>query len=434
MRWALLLVAASLVASTGCRRRPRAPVGPAATVLSPDAPPICGDFGRAYFAPGSTGQIQPATAPPGYGQLGPVDSRIVREGQGFASYSAQDQALIRSGRARRGLDERALYLANGLPAFYWNVSFGETPCRVLLYGTATDSAADTVIYTCEQQILHIAPVDPPLPCWRVAQVAPRAIERAAHFDGAGLHRQWEILHGLLRRGQSIDDVYVAFGAPYRTGTEAREDGVNALQHVYLDSTGDAYASYLTFIDRELRAWRFPPERVLTSEAEQRRLNAMEQRMMDQLRSMEAASMARHQEEMARLGTIQNNQERIREDIEAMNETMEQRLSEPRVSVAVQVDPNMVPGAGLVGAAHDATNALGNEVRRELQEDLEDDETGGPGRPPRGCWTFVLNGDRYADLPGTPIGRRCGRGCPDGYICVEPFHQCMPHPDPVRCSE
>ncbi len=314
MRYILLSLV--LLACGGGRRASQTGYvgGDAPTTLTPDPPPLCGDFGRPYIAPESTGQTQPATPPPGLGTLNAIQSRIAREGEGFELYAEADQELIRNGRARVGLDERAAYLAHGLPAFYWNVSIDEQPCRVMMYGVLGNEEVDTTVYTCNGLVTHIAPAEPRLPCWRLSEVAPRAIERAPHFDGAGIERQWEILHGLLARGQSMDDVYIGFGDPFRAGMEAREDGTNADQHVYLDSTGDAYALYLTFVTRELRGWRFPPDRQLTPQAQQRRLDAMEQRMMDQLREMEQASIARHQAEMSRMNTIQENQQQIRADI------------------------------------------------------------------------------------------------------------------------
>jgi hypothetical protein len=203
----------------------------------------------------------------------------------------------------------------------------------MLYGVLDQPAVDTAIYTCGNEVIHIGPVEPRLPCWRVSEVAPRAIERASHFDGRSVEEQWEILHGLLRRGQTREDIYVAFGEPYRMGIDAREDGTNASEHVYLDTTGDAYSMYLTFVDRSLRGWRFPPDRRLTMEAEQRRLDQMERRMIDQMRDMEAASIERHNAEVAHLTQIQSNQQQIRTDIAAARsaivDTVESEAAETR---------------------------------------------------------------------------------------------------------
>ncbi|MFT5357957.1 MAG: hypothetical protein ACI9KE_005194, partial [Polyangiales bacterium] len=312
----LPLVALSM---TACGGRPVTTGGAApqqaGTTLTPNSPPICGEFARPYLAPGSTGMANPVMPPPGLGVLDERQSRMYVEGDLSNAYGQEDLNLIANGRARVGLDERAVYLANGLPAFYWNTQIADSRCRVLLYGILGEPNVDTAIYTCDNEIVHIGPVQPRLPCWRVEEVAPRAIEHAQHFDTAEVEQQWDILYGLLRRGQSMNDVAISFGVPYRTGTEAREDGTNAANHVYLDNTGDAYATYLTFVDRTLRGWRFPPDRRLTAEAEQRRLDAMERRMVDQMREMEEASIARHQAELDHLNNIQQNQEEIRTDIE-----------------------------------------------------------------------------------------------------------------------
>ena len=232
----------------------------AGTTLTPNSPPICGVFDRPYLAPGSTGMSNPVMPPAGLGTLDERQSRMYVEGDLTGEYAPEDLNLISNGRARVGLDERAVYLANGLPAFYWNTQIADSRCRVLLYGILGEPNIDTAVYTCDNEIVHIGPVQPRLPCWRVEEVAPRAIEHAQHFDAAEVEQQWDILYGLLRRGQSMNDVEISFGTPYRTGTEAREDGTNAANHVYLDNTGDAYATYLTFVDRTLRGWRFPPDR------------------------------------------------------------------------------------------------------------------------------------------------------------------------------
>ncbi|MGD8280689.1 MAG: hypothetical protein PVF69_06010 [Gemmatimonadota bacterium] len=444
----LISVALGAVAIAACRRRPAANTGtiqgqpqgaPAAvgTTLTPDEPPLCGDFGRAYLAPGSRGQSNPAAPPRGLGTVGPLDSRIYREGDGFKTYTDQDQELIRSGRARVGLDERAVYLANGLPAFYWNTQIDDRRCRVLLYGILGEPKVDTAVYSCDGVITHIGPVQPQLPCWRLEEVAPRAVERAPHFDSVGVDRQWEIMHGLLVRGQSKDDVYVAFGEPYRTGIEAREDGTNASQHVYLDRAGDAYSLYLTFVDESLRGWRFPPDRQLTPEAEQRRLDAMERRMMDQMREMEAQSMARHQEQLAHMNDIQANQEQIRSDIAnartAITSTVIAEGAATRGTVrnegartrdAVESTPTQ-SGAGGAGGGR-ATGSGGNGGGGG---------GGGNRPPPSGCKRFTLNGVTWSDHHGTPMGTQCGGnhgGCPDGYTCIS-LGRCMPESPRRRCN-
>ncbi len=403
----------------------------AGTTLTPDPPPICGDFGRPYIAPESVGMTNPAQPPPGLGTLNALQSRIAREGDSFALYAEADQELIRNGRARVGLDERAAYLAHGLPAFYWNVQIDEQPCRVMLYSVLGEPKIDTTIYTCNGLIANIAPATPQLPCWRVSEFAPRAIEHAPHFDGAGVEREWEIMYGLLARGQTTDDVYIMFGEAYRTGMEAREDGTNASQHVYLDSTGDAYGSYLTFVDRTLVGWRFPPDRQLTAEAQQRRLDAMEQRMMDQMREMEQRSIQRHEEEMAHLNTIQQNQQQIRQDIASAREdiigNVMQQGQMTRSTVRQQGGQTRSlinggggggGGGGSVGGGGGGGGSVGGG--------------GGQRQVPSGCQTFTFNGTRFSDRHGTPMGQPCGNGCPNGYVCLGNINRCMPSNPNERC--
>jgi hypothetical protein len=435
----LLLGAALFVALTvgACRRSPAAdtgtvsagPTGPTApgTTLSADPSPLCGDFGRGYIAPGARGQSNPAEPPSGLGSVGPLDSRVFREGDGFKAYPDADQRLIRSGRARVGLDERAVYLANGLPAFYWNTAIDDRRCRVMLYGILGQPKVDTAVYSCDGTVTHIGPVQPQLPCWRLEEVAPRAIERAQHFDGVGVERQWEIMHGLLERGQTANDVYIAFGAPYRTGIEAREDGTNAQQHVYLDHTEDAYALYITFVDDVVRGWRFPPDRLLTPEAEQRRLDALERRMMDQMRDLEEQSMARHREELAHMNQIQANQAQIRTDISnartAIVATVQGEAGRTRDTVRDQSAQNQ-GGAGAAGGG--GGNTAGG---------ASSNSGGRSNRPaPAGCQRFTLNGVTWSDRNGTPMNSRCGGpngGCPDGYSCIS-LGRCMPDNPRERC--
>ncbi len=437
---ALMLIG---VAGLGaCRRRPAANTGtlqqpgqgaaPVAqgTTLSADPPPLCGDFGRAYLAPGARGQSNPAAPPPGLGTVGPLDSRIFREGEAFKSYSDQDQQLIRSGRARVGLDERAVYLANGLPAFYWNTQIDDRRCRVMLYGILGQPKVDTAVYSCDGVVTHIGPVQPQLPCWRLEEVAPRAVSHARHFDSVGVERQWEILHGLLVRGQSKDDVLVAFGDPYRTGIEAREDGTNATQHVYLDQAGDAYALYLTFVDDQLRGWRFPPDRQLTPEAEQRRLDAMERRMMDQMRDMEAQSMARHQEELAHMNEIQANQAQIQSDIASARTAITGAVVAQGAATRASVQAE---GARTRDTMNSAPTQPGGGGQGQGGGGGHAQHGGGNRPPPAGCQRFTLNGTTWSDQNGTPMGTPCAnRACPNGYTCVSPLDRCMPDNPRERC--
>lgn len=401
----------------------------AGTTLTPNSPPICGVFDRPYLAPGSTGMSNPVMPPAGLGTLDERQSRMYVEGDLTGEYAPEDLNLISNGRARVGLDERAVYLANGLPAFYWNTQIADSRCRVLLYGILGEPNIDTAVYTCDNEIVHIGPVQPRLPCWRVEEVAPRAIEHAQHFDAAEVEQQWDILYGLLRRGQSMNDVEISFGTPYRTGTEAREDGTNAANHVYLDNTGDAYATYLTFVDRTLRGWRFPPDRRLTAEAEQRRLDALERRMVDQMREMEQASIARHQAELAHLNNIQQNQEEIRTDIAdartAVIDHVSAEHSATRSTVRSQHRRTRRNGGG-GGGGGGGPSAMGGGQPSAM---------GGGGGGGGTCRVLrldrTINGHNesgtYTGWSDTNFGRACrgGQSCGSNLGCHS-FHQkCLP---------
>ena len=438
----MFFVAAMAITACGGRRRTvtagtavaAAPTQPG-TTLTPNSPPLCGDFGRPYIAPGALGLTDPTPPPPGLGTVDERRSRILLEGEAYKSdYSHDDQMLIESGRARVGLDERALYLANGVPAFYWNTNIDGDQCRILLYGMLGEPMIDTAIYTCESEIVHIGAVQPRLPCWRVEEVVPRAIESAAHFDGAGVERQWEILYGLLRRGQSVQDIGISFGAPYRTGLEAREDGTNASQHVYLDNTGDAYGSYLTFVDGTLRGWRFPPDRQLTAEAEQRRLDAMERRMVDQLREMEQASIERHEAELAHLNSIQTNQEQIRSDIENARVAIQEHTSDESARTRGAVRRQGAGTRANTNAQHTQNGQPGQRTQGGQRTNTRTQN----GPAPAGCQRFTYNGTTWSDRNGTAFGQRCGDqngGCPDTYSCVimgSTSGVCMPENPRLRC--
>lgn len=434
----LALLALPLTACGGRRQvTTQAPMPQqAGTTLTPNAPPICGDFGRPYLAPGSTGMANPVMPPEGLGVLDERQSRMYVEGDLSNAYGQQDLDLIANGRARVGLDERAVYLANGLPAFYWNTQIADSRCRVLLYGILGEPNVDTAIYTCDNEVVHIGPVQPRLPCWRVEEVAPRAIEHASHFDAAQVEQQWDILYGLLRRGQSMADVGISFGDPYRTGTEAREDGTNAANHVYLDNTGDAYATYLTFVDRTLRGWRFPPDRQLTAEAEQRRLDAMERRMVDQMREMEQASIARHQAELDHLNNIQQNQEEIRVDIANARSAVIDHVSLEGAATRGTVRSQGAQTRDVIGGGGQAgPSAMGGGRPTSMG--------GGRASGPVGCRVLSLNvtinghneSGTYSDWSDTNIGRSCrgGQSCGSNLVCSSFYGQCVtPENDRTRC--
>jgi len=287
---------------------------------------------------------------------------------------------------RVGLDELAVYLARGQPAFYWNTSVGPAWCRTLLYGTADPSFVDVAVYSCGGVVAHIARVAPALPCWRVGTVAPRIVADAEYFDHVPLARQWQIVAGILERGQSGRDVDLAFGRPYNTGVEAREDGTNATSRVYLDSTADSYGLYVTLVGDHVVGWRIPPDRTLTPEAQQRRLAALERHLVAQMQQTEARSIERHREEMALIGNVQSQSQQMVD--------------------ALASQPTAVIQAGPSGGAGGEQGGGG----------------GGGGATVSGSTELTLQGCRFTDRPGGELGTQCGNcpgcapGCSASYTC------------------
>jgi hypothetical protein len=317
-----------------------------------------------------------------------VDARTARiedSGTRFNRYSERDKQLIRRGSFRVGLDEYALYLARGKPAFYWHTLAGNKWCRVLLYGSnPKEPVADMAVYTCGGTIVHWAKVEPALPCWRLTGVAPRITADLRYFQRRPLREQWGIVAGILRRGLAKRDVAIAFGKPYNSGVEAREDGTNATTQVFLDNTGEAYGLYLTFVQDRLVGWRIPARRMLTPEAQARRLKATEQRLMAQLKRMEARSIKRHRAQMRLLNELQTSQDDL----------FGQLAQRPM-----------------------------RAVRRHLG--LPSSGTGGPGvrytnrrRQVSGSRKLTINGCTYEDSPTGNLGRPCSgqKPCPGGYSC------------------
>ena len=311
--------------------------------------------------------------------------------EAFNRYPPADQELIRAGRFRVGLDELAVYLARGAPAFYWHTRLGGGPgCNALLYGSSDaptgegDGQVDLVVYACGGSVVHLAAGSPALPCWRLANVAPRLVERSDYFDALPLGRQWELIAGVLRRGQTATDVYLAFGHPYNTGVEAREDGTNAASQVFLDSTGDSYGLYVTLVSDTVVGWRIPPDRTLTPEAQQRRLQALQQNLAVQLQALETRSIERHRQEMSLLNTLQAQGQQI---IATQTSGFES---------ATQQRSGGASGPSSGGSA-----------------------VGGPPATVTGSNQLSVNGCTYTDSPGGALGRSCGhgQGCPHSYACL-----------------
>ncbi|HEY3354212.1 MAG TPA: hypothetical protein VGQ83_13245 [Polyangia bacterium] len=317
--------------------------------------------------------------------VSPLQSRVQQAGAAWNRYSQHDRGLIESGSFRVGLDELAVYLARGQPAYHWQTWTGKQWCRALLYG-AEDSCVNLVVYSCQGTIVHFAPVSPALPCWRLSRVAGRIAEQGSYFDRRPLSRQWEILAGILRRGQTGQDVNLAFGQPYNAGVEAREDGTDAQSRVYLDHTGEAYGLRITLVSGKVVGWRVPAERQLTPEAQAKRLQATEQRLMAQLKQMEQQSAKQHKEEMRLLNQLQEQGAAI----------LDRVAVSASAAMGGQAEP--APGGGGGGDPYAPVDR--------------------PARHVTGARTLTINGCTYRDGPAGHLGRSCSakQPCPSDYTC------------------
>ncbi len=318
----------------------------------------------------------------------------IKISKGFTNYSAQDQQMIRGGQFRVGLDEYGLWLAKGEPAFYWHTWMKKKKkwCRVMLYGPSGGSLIDTAVYTCGARVVHSAKINPAIPCWRLNKVSPRLMAALPYFERRPLGRQWEIVTGLIRRGQTTRELALMLGKPYNTGVHAREDGTNAATQVFLDSTGEAYGLHVTLIKGLVVGWKIPAARALTPEAQARRLKATEQRLIAKMREIEARAVQRHREEMSLLSNIQANQTQMMESLVNRAETQ------------MGGDDGAAGGGegGGGGGAGAGGGSGGGGGRRVI-----------PGRK-----TLTINGCKYSEPNGGQLGRPCSldRPCPGNYSC------------------
>ena len=306
-----------------------------------------------------------------------LDARIKESGDAWKRYSPEDQALIKKGGVRVGLDELAVYIARGKPELYWHSLVEGKTCSVLLYSFGSDgTVADTAVTACAGTVTRKAPIDPPLPCWRLADVAPRMVENSAYFDQLDLSSQWKIVQGILERGLTSRDVRIAFGKPYNTGTEAREDRTEATTFVFLDHAGEAYALNVTLVDDKVVAWKIPAERVLTPEAQQKRTQLAAKQAVEEARAQEQAAAAKHAEDA-----------RLRNEVQARST---QFLLDQAGSVAAANAPAPQPVQ------------INSSTKSSSQEK-----------------TLTLNGCTYRESGGGALGQSCkvsGAGCPASYTC------------------
>lgn len=239
----------------------------------------------------------------------PVTLRAAVLGVDLDTLALDRRAAVERGTLWVGATAIEAYLARGRPVLWWRTSTAQGACDVLAHASLHDpSVADTAVTVCGGVVAQVAPIVPSLPCWRLAEVGPRIVAETAYFDQLPGEQQWSLVAGILRRGQRTRDVAIAFGPPYSRGVDEREDGTRADQQAFLDSSGDAYGLRVTFIGDRVAGWRLPPERTLTPEAEQRRLEAMEQRLTERLKEMDARSQRQHAATVALFQSVMDRQD------------------------------------------------------------------------------------------------------------------------------
>lgn len=215
---------------------------------------------------------------------------------------------LQRGEVWPGTPESQLFVARGEPRLWWNTRLGANACRVVVHHTADPARADLAVTVCGGVVHQASAINPPLPCWRLAEVGPRIAAAAQYFENRPLDVQWQIVIGLLHRGQAEQDVTIAFGDPYSRGFDEREDGRRADKLVFLDHGGNAYGLNVTLIGGKVAAWSMPAERRLTPEAEQRRLDAMEQRIKTRITELEELTRKQHAETVELFGKAMSNRQ------------------------------------------------------------------------------------------------------------------------------
>ena len=307
-----------------------------------------------------------------------IDARIAAAGAAWKHYAPEDQALIRRGEFRVGLDELAVYIARGTPLFWWRTQLVEGTCNVLFY--ASDSDADLSVLSCGGTITRRAPIAPAIPCTRLAEVAPRIVAQSPYFESQLLTRQWDLVIGALERGQTAADVAIAYGRPYSTGSEAREDGTAATSLVFLDSAQEAYALHITLVDDKVVGWKIPAERVLTPQAQQRHAAAAARQAVAEVRAEEQAAAARYAEET-----------------QARNEAQSQ--SQARKKFILDTAGTLALAAASQAAAQQQPVSVSASSKKTSSEK-----------------TLTLNNCTYHESGGGALGQSCNGSCPPSYIC------------------
>lgn len=243
-----------------------------------------------------------------------LELRASVAGVNLTSLDGRLRTAVELGQIWPGATETELFLSRGTPHLWWNTRLGPNACRVFVHHTQDPSLADLAVTTCGGRVIGTNQIDPALPCWRLAEVGPRIVAAANYFEGRPLDVQWQIVIGLMHRGQAEQDVMIGFGEPHNRGFNEREDGKRAEELVFLDRSGDAYGLHVTLIDNRVVGWQMPAERVLTPEAQQRRLEAMEKRLTERIAQVEALAIRQHQETVRLFNQVNAKQDAMMEKL------------------------------------------------------------------------------------------------------------------------
>jgi len=243
-----------------------------------------------------------------------LELRASVAGVNLAKLDPRVRAAVDWGQVWPGASETELFLSRGTPHLWWNTRLGPNNCRVFVHHTGDPSLADLAVTTCGGRVIGTNQIEPALPCWRLAEVGPRIEAKMEYFEGRPLDIQWQIVIGLMHRGQAEQDVVIGFGEPHNRGFQEREDGKRAEDLVFLDRSGDAYGLHVTLIDNKVVGWQMPAERVLTPEAQQRRLEAMEKRLTEKIAQLEALTIKQHQETVALFNKVNEKQDAMMEKL------------------------------------------------------------------------------------------------------------------------
>lgn len=311
-----------------------------------------------------------------------LDLRAGVVGADLSRMDPRTRSALAAGLIWPGEREAELYMALGEPHLWWNTKIGENACRVFVHHRSDPAVVDLAVTTCGGTVIGTNAIQPALPCWRLAEVGPRIAAALSYFEARPLDVQWQIVIGLLHRGQAEQDIMIAFGQPHSRGFDEREDGKRAEKLAFLDRSGDAYGLSVTLIDNKVVGWQMPAQRTLTPEAQQRRLQAMEQRLNDKIARLESLQNQQHQESVAMFGEVMANQA-----------TMLSKLTQPPSPVAVGA--TAAPAPPSAGTTRSTSTLTGSN-------------------------TLTINGKTYTDSPGGELGKPCST---QQNTCTSPKYAC-----------